>query len=160
MVEGDVLKINLSKNVYKAKSLKVYLTIIDIKGLQASGGSDVETNGTLKLDDFSAICSGGSDIRLVVDANELKFKASGGSDGFITGKAKDFKAMASGGSDIKAFDLEAVDCAVEISGGSDAEINTIGKLIARASGGSDVLYKGNPTNIDSNMSGGSDLIHQ
>jgi hypothetical protein len=159
-VEGDVLKIYLSKNIWKSKSLKVHLKVVDIKGLEASGGSDVESSGSLKLNDFSAICSGGSDIRLDVDANELKFKASGGSDGFIKGKVNVFKGMASGGSDIKAFDLKSNDCFVEVNGGSDAEIYVNGKLLARGSGGSDVSYKGNPTNIDSNMSGGSDLIHQ
>jgi len=158
-VEGDVLKISLSKNIWKSKSLKVYLKVIDIKGLEASGGSDVETNGTLKLNDFSVICSGGSDVRLEVEANELKLKASGGSDGFIKGKTNVFKGKASGGSDIKAFDLETNDCFVEVNGGSDAEINVNGKLMARGSGGSDVSYTGKPTNIDSNMSGGSDLIH-
>lgn len=159
-IDNDILKIHLSKIILKAKSIKVYLKIVNIKGLSASGGSDVETNGILKLDDFSAICSGGSDIRLNIEAGELKFKASGGSDGFIQGKANIFKAMASGGSDIKAYELESTDCYVETSGGSDAEINVVGKLSARGSGGSDVSYKGKPSNIDSNMSGGSDLIHQ
>jgi len=158
-VEGDVLKIYLSKNVFKAKSLKIYLKIVDLNGIAASGGSDVETTEILKVNDFSAICSGGSDLRLAIEANELKFKASGGSDGFISGKANVFKSMASGGSDIKAFDLEANDCIVEVSGGSDAEVNVKGKLTARGSGGSDISYSGNPANIDSNMSGGSDLIH-
>jgi hypothetical protein len=159
-VEDDVLKIHLSKIILRAKSIKVYLNVVNIKGLIASGGSDVQTSGTLKLNDFSAICSGGSDIKLNIEANELKFKASGGSDGFISGKASIFNAMASGGSDIKAFDLSVTDCQIEISGGSDAEINVAGQLKAQGSGGSDISYKGNPSNIDSNMSGGSDLIHR
>jgi hypothetical protein len=159
-VDNDVLKIYLSKIMLGTKRIKVYLKIMDIKGLSASGGSDVETNGTLKLEDFSALCSGGSDIRLSIEANQLKFKASGGSDGFINGKTNNFEAMASGGSDIKAFNLEANDCHVEISGGSDAEINVNGQLKAKGSGGSDISYKGNPSNIDSDMSGGSDLIRR
>jgi hypothetical protein len=159
-VEGDVLKIYLSKSINNAKSLRVYLSIEDIKGLSASGGSDVETKGTLKLNDFSAICSGGSDLRLEIEANELKLKASGGSDGIMKGKANVFKGMATGGSDIKSFELESNDCYIEVSGGSDAEVQVKGRLTARGSGGSDIIYHGSPTNIDSNMSGGSDLIHQ
>jgi hypothetical protein len=157
--ESDVLKIYLSKNIFKAKSLKAHLKFKELKGLSASGGSDVETVNTLKLQDFSAICSGGSDIRLNIQTNELHLKVSGGSDGFMRGNAKVFKTLASDGSDIKAFDLETAECYVEVSGGSDAEVHATSKLFARGSGGSDISYKGSPENINSDMSGGSDLIH-
>ncbi len=158
-IKGDNLRIYLSKGVRKANSLKIKLTILDIKGLSASGGSDVYTQGNLKLNDLSVICSGGSDIRLEIETRELKFKASGGSDGFIKGIAKVFKAKASGGSDIKASSLEAGTCEIEVTGGSDAEIHATGELLVRATGGSDVSYKGKPSKIDSNMSGGSSLHH-
>lgn len=158
-IEGDNLRIYLSKGVRKATTLKINLSVVDIKGLSASGGSDVYTRGILKLNDLSVICSGGSDIRLEIETGELKFKASGGSDGFIKGVAKVFKAKASGGSDIKASGLEAGTCEIELSGGSDAEIHATNELMVKASGGSDVSYKGKPAKIDSNMSGGSSLHH-
>ncbi|NJO91954.1 MAG: hypothetical protein HC831_25530 [Chloroflexia bacterium] len=90
---------------------------------------------------------------------ELKFKASGGSDGYIKGSAKNLQAKASGGSDIHASGLTAGDCEIEVTGGSDAKVNVNGKLYVRGSGGSDVSYSGKPTHVDSNMSGGSDLMH-
>lgn len=158
-VNGDNLRIFLSKSIRKAKTLKIKLSVVDIKGLSASGGSDIYTQGSLKLNDLSVICSGGSDIRLEIETAELKFKASGGSDGYIKGTAKVFKAKASGGSDIKASGLEAGTCEIEVTGGSDAEIHATGELQVRATGGSDVSYKGKPSKIDSNMSGGSSLHH-
>ena len=158
-VNGDNLRIYLSKGVRKATTLRIQLTIVDIKGLSATQGSDVYTKGVLKLGNLSVICSGGSDVKLEIETNELKFKVSGGSDGYIKGIAKIFKAKASGGSDIKATDLEAGSCEIEITGGSDAEIHATTELLVRASGGSDVSYKGKPSKIDSNMSGGSSLHH-
>ncbi len=158
-IEQGNLKIYLSKSVWKSKSLKVHLTIRNIIGLSASGGSDVETLDLLKFTDLSVICSGGSDAKLNIEAEKLKFKASGGSDGYLTGTVKNFLAKGSGGSDIHAFDLKSTDCFIEMTGGSDAEVNASGLLNASASGGSDVTYKGTPTNIDSNMSGGSSLHH-
>lgn len=158
-INGDNLRIYLSKGIRKATTLKIMLTVVDIKGLSASGGSDVYTEGMLKFNDLSVICSGGSDIRLEIEAAELKFKASGGSDGYIKGIAKVFKAKASGGSDIKASALEAGSCEIEVTGGSDAEVHATTELFVRATGGSDVSYKGKPTKIDSNMSGGSSLHH-
>jgi len=158
-VQQGVLKIYLSKSVWRSKCLKAHLTIKNITELSASGGSDVESVGTLNLGEVSIICSGGSDARLNIEAEKIKFKATGGSDGFLVGSAKSFLAKGSGGSDIKAFDLKAGDCYIEVTGGSDAEVNANGLLNVSASGGSDVAYKGTPTNIDSNMSGGSGL-HQ
>lgn len=156
-MDGDNLRIYLSKIVRKAKKLSVYLTIKQLKGIGVSGGSDLYTKTTLKANALSVICSGGSDAKIEVEVNELKFKASGGSDGYIKGTAKSLLAKASGGSDIHASNLAAGDCEIEVTGGSDAKINVSGKLDVRASGGSDVSYTGRPTQVNSNASGGSDL---
>lgn len=158
-IEQGNLKIYLSKSVWKSESLKIHLSIKNITGLSSSGGSDVETTNTLNLAELSVICSGGSDAKLTIEAEKLKFKASGGSDGYLRGSVKNFLAKASGGSDIKAFELKTIDCYIEVTGGSDAEVNASGLLNASASGGSDVAYKGKPSSIDSNMSGGSSLHH-
>lgn len=155
-----ILKINLSKMVWKSQSLKVHLTIKNIKALSASGGSDVESVNLMKLEELSVICSGGSDANLNIEAAKLKFKASGGSDGFLKGTVKTFLGKASGGSDIKAFELNTVDSYIEVTGGSDAEISVNGNLNVSGSGGSDVSYKGKPVNIDSQMSGGSSLYQK
>jgi hypothetical protein len=157
--DGDNLRIYLSKMVRKAKTLKVYLSVKDIKGIGVSGGSDLYTESTLKSNTLSVICSGGGDAKIDVDVNKLKFKASGGSDGYIKGSAKNLQAKATGGSDIHASDLVAGDCHIEVTGGSDAKINVSGELYVKASGGSDVSYKGKPTHVDANTSGGSDLRH-
>ena len=158
--DGDKLHIYLSKSVRKAKSLKVHLSVLDLKGVKASGGSDVDSRDLIKVDNLNLVCSGGSDIKMQVEANELKCKTSGGSDSYLSGKVKIFRAEASGGSDVQAFKLESEECYVEVSGGSDANVYATKKLHVRASGGSDVSYKGNPQPINANMSGGSDLHHQ
>ncbi|MFN8254126.1 MAG: head GIN domain-containing protein [Bacteroidales bacterium] len=156
-IENGTLKIYLSKSVWKSKTLNAYLTIKNIDGLSASGGSDVESSTTLKIEELSVICSGGSDANLEIESSKLRFKASGGSDGKLSGKTKVFLGKASGGSDIKAYDLISGDCFIEVDGGSDAEVTVNGNLNASGSGGSDVKYKGNPTAIQSEMSGGSEL---
>ncbi len=158
--DGDKLHIYLSKSVRKAKSLKVHLSVLDLKGVRASGGSDVDSRDLIKVNDLSLVCSGGSDINMEVEANELKSKASGGSDCDLSGKVKIFRAEASGGSDIEAFKLESEECYVEVSGGSDTNVYATSKLFVKASGGSDVSYKGNPHPVNANMSGGSDLHHE
>jgi len=159
-VEGNKLRIYLSKSVNRAKSLKVHLSVTNIKGIKASGGSDVESKDIIKFDKLDILCSGGSDIEMEVSGNELNSKNSGGSDIDLSGKVKIFRTQASGGSDTDATKLEAVECYVTASGGSDIDVYATGKLFVKASGGSDVSYKGNPQPINAEMSGGSDLDHR
>jgi len=158
-IEGDKLHISLKKWIRKAKSLKIHLSVLDLKGVKASGGSDVESKDLIKVANLNLVCSGGSDINMEIETNELKCKASGGSDCNLSGKVSILRAEASGGSDINAFKLESEECYVQVSGGSDANVFVTKKLHAKASGGSDISYKGNPHPINAKMSGGSDLHH-
>lgn len=156
-VDGGNLKIYLSKKVRKVKTMQAHLTIKTIKGIHASGGSDVYSKNIIKSEVLSVICSGGSDAKLEIEVDEFKCKVSGGSDADIKGSTKKLAAQASGGSDIYAGKLKSIDCHVETSGGSDAKVNATGKLIARATGGSDVSYSGNPEQVDAKATGGGDI---
>ncbi|OQY03439.1 MAG: hypothetical protein B6I20_04990 [Bacteroidetes bacterium 4572_117] len=49
---GDKLHIYLSKSVRKTKSLKVHLSVLGLKGIKASGGSDVESRDLIKVEEF------------------------------------------------------------------------------------------------------------
>ncbi len=157
--DGDKLHIYLSKTVRKAKSLKIHLSVLDLKGVRAYGGSDVESRDLLKINDLNLVCTSGSDIKMEIDATELNCKATGGSDLDLSGKVISFKADASGGSDIEASKLESEICYIEVSGGSDANVFVTKELNAKATGGSDISYKGNPHPVNAKMSGSSDL-HQ
>ncbi|NJO91955.1 MAG: hypothetical protein HC831_25535, partial [Chloroflexia bacterium] len=68
-MEGDNLRISLSKIVRKAKTLRVYLTVKQIKGIGVSGGSDLYTETKLESNSLSIICSGGSDAKIEVEVN-------------------------------------------------------------------------------------------
>ena len=159
-VENGVLKIwyewnsNLRIDLGNRK-LKAYVSCNNLDKLQASGGSDVEVDGSLKISKLDLHVSGGSDFSGRVDLNELTVSASGGSDVFISGKADKLLVDASGGSDFKGYELSADICNVEASGGSDIYITVNKELSASASGGSDVFYKGNGLIRDMKTSGSS-----
>jgi len=155
-VKDGVLKIYVDKSIRQVKEMNVYLTFKEIDALTASGGSDVETKGTINLDRLKVDCSGGSDSHLDLNVEELKCTASGGSDAYLTGAAKLFYAKSSGGSDLHAMELKTAECEIEVTGGSDASVYATDKLKVHATGGSDVTYRGDAL-VDANMSGSSDL---
>ncbi|MBD0333264.1 MAG: DUF2807 domain-containing protein, partial [Chitinophagaceae bacterium] len=100
-VENGVLKIwfdykNLTRlNFNDKRNLKAYVSYKNLNKLIASGGSDVNVDGTIKSDELVLNISGGSDFEGKVDVNELTIDQSGGSDVDIEGRATKISIEAS-----------------------------------------------------------------
>lgn len=165
-VVNGVLKIYYEKNEKSNvhidvdlgnRKLKAYVSFKDLDALNGSGGSDIEVDGSIKVNTLALDVSGGSDFEGKVDVTELKVDASGGSDVKISGSAKNLDVDASGGSDFKGYELVADICNLDASGGSDIYITVNKELNADASGGSDVFYKGSGTIKEMRSSGSSSI---
>lgn len=138
----------------------VYVTLPALVALDASGGSDVKTEGTFASDTLRVSASGGSDLTIDVTAGTLHVEASGGSDLRLSGTARSAHVESSGGSDLNASALTADEADVDSSGGSDLAIGVRQKITGEASGGSDVTYTGAPGSVSVNTSGGAELHHR
>lgn len=159
-VKNGVLKIwyEYNSNIrldWGNRKMKAYVSAKTLDGLHASGGSDVFVDGSFKAAKLDMEVSGGSDFHGKIESDELKVEASGGSDVDISGKVGRLTIDASGGSDFKGYDLSTDICNIDASGGSDVYITVNKELSAKASGGSDVHYKGNGLIRDINTSSGS-----
>lgn len=160
-VEGNKLKIYI-ENSWKQKwrnngPMTVKVSTDHLERLTASGGSDVESIGVWKSDNFRIQSSGGSDIELEIDVDELEVQCSGGSDIDIAGRADDLEIESSGGSDFNGRKLKTKKANVRSSGGSDVYVHVTEKLVARASGASDIYYSGDPKYRDVDTSSSSDV---
>lgn len=137
--------------------INVYISFKELQDIEVSGGADLFGEEELSFHNLRMGASGGSDIKISLQANELELRCSGGSDAVVDGYTAYFKGSASGGSDIKAKDLVTEVADISVSGGSDAFITVKRELTASASGGSDINYYGSPAKLNSNKSGGSDI---
>jgi hypothetical protein len=133
----------------------VSIILPELTALSASGGSDVETEGAFSGDALEVVASGGSDMTIDVAVTNLDVTASGGSDVQLRGTTGSARVQASGGSDLDASRLTVDDAEVQSSGGSDISIAVRNKIVANASGGSDISYTGQPGTVNVNTSGGS-----
>jgi hypothetical protein len=159
-VENGVLKIWYDDNKFSwnsGKDLKAYVSFKTLRSLNASGGSDIIVEGSIKSDQLKIDISGGCDFKGRVDVNELNVDQSGGSDVSINGRAEKVFINASGGSDFNGYNLITDYCEAEASGGSDVEITANKEISARASGASDISYKGNAALKESKASGASSV---
>ena len=167
--EGDILKIfagsskgwfNFEFDWSNKKTIKVYVTVKNLNSIAATGGSDVFSEGKLDLIKLDVKATGGSDIKLDLDADELTCETTGGSDVILSGTATVFKASSTGGSDLKASNLRSNFCSISSTGGSDAYVWAEKEISISATGGSDVYHKGGARVVKSSSTGGSDVHKQ
>ena len=182
-VRNGVLHAHLKDNFggYSSK-LGLKVTVPNngkIKEISSSGSSDIYTEGVVTADKMSITCkgssdfkgsikakecifefSGSSDFKGSVEAETINIKCSGSSDCVINGKADVCNITTSGSSDFKGFDfiVNKLDC--NTSGSSDVQITCNGEMKIRATGSSDVYYKGDAKIIESHTSGSSDIIRK
>jgi hypothetical protein len=152
-VSGNTLRIDNKKPIHDAKSLKVYITVTDLKRIELSGAVDLQSENKLTLNELAVEISGATDANLDIAVQKLEINSSGGSKLKFSGMANKVDMDISGAVDIHAFDLMAEIVNIDISGAGDAEVTATKELYADISGAASVRYKGDPAKIDSNVSG-------
>ena len=159
-VEKGVLKIwydDKSISWNSKRNLKAYVSFEVLQAIAASGGSDIMVDGSIKSNELLINISGGCDFKGKVQVNKLKIEQSGGSDVDISGTASSVFINASGGSDFNGYGLVSDICEADASGGSDIEITVNKELTGRASGASDISFKGNGSLKEFKSSGASSV---
>lgn len=137
--------------------LKAYVSFKTLQKIKASGSSDVFVNGVINSESLELSLSGSSDFQGAMHVERLVLHQSGSSDSRISGKAERIKIDVSGASDVKGYDMEVNYCEVEASGASDIQITVNKEMSARASGASDIYYKGNGVIREVKSSGASSV---
>jgi hypothetical protein len=122
-----------------------------------TGSSDVFVNGIIRADRLDIGISGASDFKGAVMVKELVLSQSGASDAEISGEAVKFRADISGACNLKAYGLTAETAEISASGASNARVNVTRQLDAKASGASDLYYKGAPANTNFDSKGASSV---
>lgn len=138
------------------KTRKAYVSVKELVALDASSGSDVETQNTLEGDKLEVKASSGSDVKLALHVKNFSIDNSSGSDARLSGRVKYLTAEASSGSDINASDLESLVCTAKASSGSDISLTVTEEIHAKASS-ADIVYYGNPKTKDIDESSGGDV---
>jgi hypothetical protein len=155
---GNKLTIGLKWGYgYQNVNLKAKITMPDLYELEFSGGTHGTIEGFSTSHEFVLELSGGNSlIGNFTTSGDAQFALSGGSRLIeLDGAANNLRISASGGSQLELLNFPVHNASVNLSGGSRANINPDGRLDANLSGGSHILYFGDPIMGIINMSGGS-----
>lgn len=123
--------------------------------ISSSSGAELKLN--LNYHEVNLFASSGSELEIALDSDKLLVEASSGSDVELSGSATQAALNASSGASIEAYQLSVDDCNATASSSGDIEISVNKNMVARATSGADISYKGSPENLEKFVSSGGDV---
>lgn len=134
------------------KEVYVTVTMPKLTGVDFSGASKAKVTG-FSSDKMDIDVSGASQATFEINAKSLSLDCSGASGLTITGSGQSLNADISGASSVNAYDFKVTTANIDASGASGAKVNVSSKIVAEASGASNVRYKGGASSVVANTSG-------
>jgi hypothetical protein len=156
-VDGDKLIIRFERwyNYRGTKSIKVYVTMKDIRKLVLAGSGDIISKSPIKTEKLGLVISGSGSI-LLDDLNVINLYSviSGSGDIRVEGKnvGGELEATVTGSGDIYTTSLEFKKADLTITGSGSIKAAVIDELDANITGSGRISYTGNPL-IDANITG-------
>jgi hypothetical protein len=155
-VSGSYLKVHRKDGRYRNVDAKVYVTYVQISKLSASSAGNIYSDGSLKANSMEISASSAGSVEVSIEASSAEVSASSAGDIDLKGKSGSVSFNASSAGEVDAYDLEADKVEADASSGGSLKVNVTQNLIAMASSGGSIRYRGNPDkSITNSTSGGS-----
>lgn len=135
--------IRSTKKAWLKRTAKVYITYKNLNVIDASEGSSIKTENTLKAEILKATVASGAIINANIECADFRLQTTSGASIVLTGNAAKMKLESSSGSTVSAQELTVGYADVEVSAGADVKINVTKELKALADSGGNIRYKGN-----------------
>lgn len=133
--------------------VEVYVTVKELRGVSVSGSGDIVGQNTIETGNFRAKVSGSGDIEMELDARNVDASISGSGNIELSGSSNSGSLSISGSGKLLAENMKVDDFEVRISGSGRGSITVFGELDVRISGSGSVYYGGEPTGVNSSISG-------
>ena len=114
----------------------------DLNSLIGTGATNFYADNQIDADQFDIKLSGANNSKLNISAKKLAVETSGASNATLSGQADDLLVKSSGASNVKAYDLKAGNVVAESSGVANVYVSAEDSLEVKASGLSNINYKG------------------
>jgi len=156
-VSGNKLRIFTRKNLCSKQPISVNVGFKTIEEIKGTGVTDLSSVGRINTQNLKLKFAGVSKINMDLSAADIETEGSGSTELNLTGQAASHKVSISGVGDIHAFDFVVGSYDIKVSGSGKSQINVLKRLATHISGFSTIEYRGNPSDIDNNKSGASQV---
>ncbi|MCW5910667.1 MAG: DUF2807 domain-containing protein [Cyclobacteriaceae bacterium] len=156
-VSGSYLRIHMRDGRYKNRNVKVYVTYVTLSKIHASSAANIFSEGTIKAGSLDISTSSAASVEISIDAGSVTAEASSAGDVMLEGKAKSLDVDVSTAGEVDAYALESETVRASASSAGSAKISVSKELVARASSGGSIRYRGSPEKTNTNSSSGGSV---
>jgi hypothetical protein len=156
-VNGNKLRIYTRKNLCNLQPITVNIGAKNIEEIKASGMTAINSVGRINTQNLKLKLAGVSKIKMDLSAADVETQGSGSTELNLTGQAASHKVDIAGVGELHALDFVVGSYNIKISGSGNSQINVLKSLVTHISGFSSIEYRGNPSEIDTNKAGASQI---
>lgn len=156
-VKGDVLHIGTDGCVTVSEPLKVVVVTPELTSIDYSGSGNVNCYMIFNTPEMNIQLSGSGELTFRLLTERTVIKNSGSGNVLLSGGTNALEVESSGSGDIKLDGLRAEDVVVKQSGSGDVSIQVGSSLDVQLSGSGNVLYRGDPQNLQQKNTGSGNI---
>ena len=155
-LDGDILEMDIDGCV-RDITLDIFVTLPQLDFIKITGSGDVRGESEFSGETLRVRLTGSGSAVLDADYENIDAQITGSGDIFFSGICDRIDYKITGSGDINSFDLNTDEAFVEITGSGDAEVFVNELLNVKITGSGDVLFKGSPDEIITDITGSGDL---
>ncbi len=142
--ERGALILKVSRRPFNFSRIEIYITFKTLRKLEADGGTILETDGYLNLDDLFVRLKGGSKMKFYAKVRDMQLINEGGVLIELSGVARTLEVRLAGAGHINAAELRADDASFIIEGVGTGIVHATRTLNAVIKGAGKLRYRGSP----------------
>ena len=152
-----VIYLDDNVNISGTTTLNVYITTKQLDAFYAAGATTIQLQNELNGGNVSVELTGASTFNGTMNIDKLNSKLTGASNLNLTGTSASIELDATGASNLSDYGFETNSLTCDLEGASNVYLTIQQTLDVKASGGSNVYYKGNGVVSSQDLSGGSTI---
>lgn len=159
-LKGDMLVIGSERNIYRAESKLVNVSLPELEELKITSAGDMEAETDFECKDLKIIISSAGDLKMGVTADMVDISISSSGDCDIWGQCSYLRADLSSAGNLNAYDLDADKAKVRVSSAGDAKVWANEEVDLGASSAGSIYYKGEAKVVHKNTSSAGSIVHK
>lgn len=156
-ISGSNLKIHMRDGNYRNRTVKVYVTYVNMELISCYSASNVFSEGPIKSTSLEINAASAASVEVSLDVVNVSVEVASAGDVTLEGTAKSLTAEAVSAGSLDAYNLECENVNVEAASAGSAKVTVSKDLSAEASSGGSIRYRGSPSRTNSNASSGGSV---
>ncbi len=156
-VDRRTLIVSQTERICRHEPITIFIQMKDLHRMKISGSGKIVSGTKFYTETVELIITGSGKIDLSLDTDELDTQIIGAGTIQLAGESGEHNIKISGSGNVKASEFKSNNCSIKISGSGNCDAYAKNNLDVKISGSGNVYYRGNPENINKDVSGSGKL---